>query len=107
MSKNRYRNTTPDIAEEIVETQTEVKVEAEQESEVAEPEVVRTCRGVVSGCQKLNVRVKPDRNGAVVCAINNGTEVIVNEQESTDDFYMIYIASGIEGFCMKQFISIQ
>lgn len=106
MSKKRYQTTTPATEEEIVDVPTEVEAEQEAESTV-DPVTIKTCRGVVAGCRKLNIRAKADRNAAVVCTVNSGTEVIVNEQESTDEFYMIYIASGIEGFCVKQYISIQ
>jgi len=40
----------------------------------------------------------------VICTINCHAEVEIDELESTDDFYKICTASGVEGYCMKKFI---
>ena len=62
--------------------------------------------GKVEGCKKLNVRKEPDTEADVVCVVPEGTEVIVDEEESTVDFYKVCTSAGIEGFCMKKFISV-
>ena len=69
-----------------------------------EPEMLE---GVVANCVKLNVRNAPNANAPVVCTIPRGTEVEVIEEESTDEFYKVYTASGIEGFCMKQYVTVE
>lgn len=63
--------------------------------------------GIVTDCLKLNIRKEPSPNSRIVCAIDCLTEVIIDEKESTDEFYKICTVSGIEGFCMKKFITIQ
>lgn len=63
--------------------------------------------GKVTGCDKLNVRVAPNAAATVAKTIKKGTEVMVVVNESTDDFYKICTESGLEGFCMKQFVAIQ
>ena len=63
--------------------------------------------GTVSGCSRLNVRFRPNSKSDIVCEIDNNTEVMIDESESTDDFYKVYIASGIEGYCMKKYIDVQ
>ena len=60
--------------------------------------------GRVFGCTSLNVRKAPKTNATVICTINCHAEVEIDELESTDDFYKICTASGIEGYCMKKFI---
>ena len=60
--------------------------------------------GRVFGCTSLNVRKAPKTNAVVICTINCHAEVEIDELESTDDFYKICTASGIEGYCMKKFI---
>lgn len=60
--------------------------------------------GRVFNCARLNVRVAPKSGATIVCEIPCNTEVEINEAESTDDFYKIYTASGVEGFCMKSYI---
>lgn len=63
--------------------------------------------GLVSNCKKLNVREKPTVEAPVVCEIVCRTELMIDESESTDEFYKVFTASGLEGFCMKKFITIQ
>ena len=79
--------------------------------EVVEPSVEPTVEtapahkiGRVFGCTSLNVRKAPKTNATVICTINCHAEVEIDELESTDDFYKICTASGIEGYCMKKFI---
>lgn len=75
------------------------------EEAVAEPEEKTVeVHGKVVDCQKLNVRMEPYADAEIICTIDCGTEVVVDEQESTEDFYKIYTAAGIEGYCMKRFI---
>ena len=86
----------------------EVNVEAEPVIEIPEkPEpVVETPRKMarVFGCAKLNVRKSPNPKADVVCEISCGVTVEIDEANSTSDFYKIYTASGIEGYCMKTYI---
>ena len=63
--------------------------------------------GLVSNCKKLNVREKPTVEAPVVCEIDCQTELMIDEKESTEEFYKVCTAVGIEGFCMKKFIAIQ
>jgi hypothetical protein len=38
--------------------------------------------------------------------IEQGAEVAINKEESTAEFYKVCTASGVEGFCMKKFITV-
>lgn len=62
--------------------------------------------GVVSGCEKLYVRKGPDKSTESLCIIDKDTEVEIEMDESTSDFYKVCTASGIEGYCMKKFIAL-
>lgn len=62
--------------------------------------------GVVSNCVKLNVRDDPDVHGRVMCTINCGTEVEIDLSESVNDWYKVYLVSGVEGYCLNDFITI-
>ena len=73
------------------------------EEEEQEPEMLS---GVVVDCAKLNVRRAPNATAPVIYTIARGTGVIVVEDESTDEFYKVYTETGVEGFCMKQYIMI-
>ena len=63
--------------------------------------------GIVTGCKRLNVREKPKTDASVICEVNFQTELMIEEADSTEDFYKVCTAAGIEGFCMKKFIAIQ
>ncbi len=63
--------------------------------------------GIVTDCLKLNLRQEPDPDTAVVTVIPALAEVAVDMEASTDSFYKVCTAAGIEGFCMRKYIAIQ
>lgn len=63
--------------------------------------------GVVANCVKLNVRAEPRADAAIVCEVVCQSEVMIDESESTEEFFKVCTTAGIEGFCMKKFIAIQ
>lgn len=63
--------------------------------------------GKVENCVNLRVRKDSRDDGLVLGHIPYGSEVMVYPDESTDDFYSVVTESGIEGYCMRQFIEIQ
>lgn len=63
-------------------------------------------RGVVSFCQNLNVRRNPSSEAEVLTTIGRGTVVNIVEMDH-ESFYKVKIPTGIEGYCMKQFIKIE
>lgn len=71
-----------------------------------EPEIQVAITGVVIDCDRLNVREAPKMDAAVVCTIPRDTEVTIDKAESARGFYKVCLVSGIEGFCAKQYISI-
>jgi len=92
------------VEQPVVEVTPEPVIEPEVISE-PEPVVARTHKiGRVVDCVRLNVRKAPKFDADVVCEIPCNTEVEIYEDESEGDFYKIYTASGIEGFCMKSYI---
>lgn len=61
--------------------------------------------GTVIGCEKLRVRPTPDTDQEEITLIYNGSVVKISPEESTEEFYKIKTDDGIEGYCMKSFIS--
>lgn len=88
-------------SEEALDEMEEV---GDEEEPVMESDVLI---GIVEGCSQLNVRVLPDANARIVCAINSGTELMIDQPSSNEEFYKICTSAGIEGFCMKKFISVR
>lgn len=104
MSKRRdytkFSHNAPEVAPKPVIEET-----VEEVVETIEP-VVTTKTGVVVDCLKLNVREAPNTQADIVCVINASTNLVIDEAESTEEFYKVCTESGAEGFCMKKFIKI-
>ena len=62
--------------------------------------------GKLSNCKKLNIRKLPSRDAEIVSELIEGSEVMIDEKESTALFYKICTEHGIEGYCMKNFIKV-
>lgn len=63
--------------------------------------------GIVTDCHRLNVREKPMKDSSVVTIVNEYDELVINFNNSTDEWYAVRTTSGAEGFCMKKFVTIQ
>ena len=81
--------TAPELVAETVET-------------VALPETVE---GVVVNCAKLNVRAKPEANAEVVHVLDTMSEIVINVNKSTEEWFSVCTASGVEGYCMRKFVN--
>ena len=62
--------------------------------------------GVVTDCVKLNVRKEASPDAEILATIDFFSEVMVDLDASTDEFYKVFIPAGIEGFCMKKYIAL-
>ena len=91
-----------------VEEAVKEKVEEPLEGQIAIPEVEPEIRkfGKITGCKKLNIRKLPSRDSEIISELVEGSEVMIEENESTALFYKICTAHGIEGYCMKNFIKV-
>ena len=77
------------------------------EEHISEPEPpAEPVYGKVAGCERLNVRTESTKDSDVACVINEGTEVMVDLDDSTVDWYKVCLADGIEGYCLAEFIRI-
>lgn len=86
------------IPENIQETENESTVE-----EVNSTDSTQTI-GFVSGCEKLYVRTEPSKDSEPLCIIEKDAELTVDLKKSTSSFFKVKTASGVEGYCMKDFI---
>ena len=82
----------------------EIKKVPETAEPVA-PRKAKTVKGVVANCAKLNVRVKPSISADVVTVLNSATEVEINADKSNKDWFFVRTAAGVEGYCMRKFVS--
>lgn len=82
--------------------QTQEIVEESQEVEEAVPTV-----GFVDNCECLRVRKESNVDSEELCIINKLSEVVIDLDNSTDYFYKVTTSEGVEGYCMKKFITIK
>ena len=61
----------------------------------------------VANCLRLHIHTEPNLESEIVCKMRYLTEVLIDEENSTKDFYKVYTAIGAEGFCLKDHITIR
>lgn len=108
---NSLKDVTEEIKKEIEEVnETEDPVELEEEIEetedVEETEEDNTVVGTVSGCSNLNIRAKADINSEKVCVVPEKAVLLIDIDESTEEWYKVYTEAGMEGFCMKKYVTV-
>lgn len=115
MSKKDYtrfsNNPNKPISNQVIEPATAFEgiindqiVEPAQEIPSVEP--VKEVKGVVVDCVRLNVRKNPEPKAEILCAVDAKQDLLIDEAHSTEDFYKVCTAAGIEGYCMKKFVAI-
>lgn len=90
----------------------EKKIVVEPETEVINDtpvieEKVTVYIGKIRDCDKLNVREEPTIDSKVVCKLDKLSEVQIDKSNSTRDFYKILTSTGVNGYCMKKYMSIK
>ena len=111
-SYNRMYNNESVEKKEVapVESEVETVETVEIVETVAEPVVETksvTKTGVVVDCTGLNVREYPDRKANVISILMADSEVQVNVDEALDEWYHVFTATGLDGFCMKKYIALK
>lgn len=86
----------------VVNEAPEIAVVEETVETVTLPETVV---GVIANCSKLNVRTAPVANAEVVSVLDVNTEVEIDVANSTDEWFCVCTAAGIDGYCMKKFVN--
>lgn len=94
-----------EVKEEVVETVTEDIIETVEEPVEETPE---TLIGVVSvNGKQLNIRKEPSTNSDRVSVVEDGTVLMIEPDKSSEDWFKIYTEAGVEGFCMKKFVTLK
>ena len=88
-----------DIIQELRGKRQDVTELCTETEAVNEP---HTGSGIVTDCLYLNVRKLPDINADVDAL----TQVCVDLDASTEDFYKVRTSDGVEGFCMRKYIAL-
>lgn len=61
----------------------------------------------VTNVLRTHIHSEPDTNSEIVCKVRYLTEVLIDLDSSTTDFYKVYTAMGSEGFCRKDLVTIK
>jgi len=101
---NYHKSNKPTQAEKEFEATQALAENVEETAEVApeKPQKSKKKVGFVHNCEKLNIRVAPNKDADIVEVINKDTKVRIDEANSTDDFYAVE-----NGYCMKQYIEVK
>ena len=93
------------IMDPVVEEEAEQAQEIVEESQKVE-EAVQTV-GFVDNCECLRVRKESNVDSEELCIISKLSEVVIDLDNSTDYFYKVKTSEGVEGYCMKKFITVK
>lgn len=106
--KNYSKMSTQPSVEPAVEAEEIEVTETVSEEPVVETEVVKEpVIGLVSGCGKLNIRTKPTTSSDVVYEAVLKSELVIDLDKSTNDWYNVCTPAGVEGYCMKKFVTLK
>jgi len=61
----------------------------------------------VANCIRLHIHAEPSLDSEIVCKVRYLTELVIDETASTDEFYKVFIATGAEGYCEKDYVTIK
>ena len=67
-------------------------------------DIPKTVDGVVVNCVKLNVRAEANVDADILCVLNVMSEIKINVEKSTRDWFYVCTATGVEGYCMRKFV---
>lgn len=104
--KDNFKEEKKVVDKKVLESP-ETKPENEITTEVEEPPKKEKVLGTVVNCPRLRVREHPSINAVVAAEIDEGSEVVINEDKSTEEFYSVITATGLEGYCMKDYIQVK
>ena len=100
MSRRNYYTTEIDSEDNIEVTD----VTEEIEESISD---INTITGIVIDCKILRVRNAPGLDSDIICEIEAGSIVEIDEVNSTEEFYKVCTETGIDGYCMKKFIKVE
>lgn len=97
MGKKKNKE-TPKVVEPVID-------EVIEATEVKEEPKIKT--GVVTECEKLNVRAKASVESDVVTVITKGTKLTIESFEVGSTWLKVSTESGVKGFVMAKFVTVK
>ena len=87
------------IEPEVTEVETNIEQEV-TEGEIQNEQLVRVIPNL------LNVRFAAEKDAMIVTVVSQDDELILLDKESINGFYHIITKTGIEGYCMVEFVEL-
>ena len=87
------------IEPEVTEEETNIEPEVTEE-EIQNEQLVRVIPNL------LNVRFAAEKDAMIVTVVSQDDELILLDKESINGFYHIITKTGIEGYCMIEFVEL-
>ena len=99
-------NVEPEVTEEetnvepeVTEGETNVELEVNEE-EIQNEQLVRVIPNL------LNIRFTAEKDSTIVTIVSKDDELILLDKEPINGFYHITTKTGIEGYCMVEFVEL-
>lgn len=67
----------------------------------------KSLRGITTKTFLLNVRKEPNIDSEIIYRLDYSSLVMIDEENSTDEWYKIRTLNNIEGYCMKEYITLK
>ena len=87
------------IEPEVTEGETNIEPEVTEE-EIQNEQLVRVIPNL------LNVRFEAEKDATIVTIVSKDDELILLDKEPINGFYHIITKTGIEGYCMVEFVEL-
>lgn len=87
------------IEPEVTEGETNIEPEVTKE-EIQNEQLVRVIPNL------LNVRFAAEKDAMIVTVVSQDDELVLLDKESINGFYHIITKTGIEGYCMVEFVEL-
>ena len=87
------------IEPEVTEVETNIEPEVTEE-EIQNEQLVRVIPNL------LNVRFAAEKDSTIVTIVSKDDELILLDKEPINGFYHIITKTGIEGYCMVEFVEL-
>ena len=98
------------IEPEVTEEETNIEPEVTEEETNIEPEVteeeIQNKQLVRVIPNLLNVRFEAEKDSTIVTIVSKDDELILLDKEPINGFYHIITKTGIEGYCMVEFVEL-
>lgn len=87
------------VEPEVTEGETNVEPEVNEE-EIQNEQLVRVTPNL------LNIRFEAEKDSTIVTIVSKDDELILLDKEPINGFYHIITKTGIEGYCMVEFVEL-